>query len=571
VIVAVACLLSLAVLAVAEPASVPLPGMTDGWTQVITAGFTDPGNTYLASSAEYKGYLFISTIAGKTGNRYSGSEKEGGDILRSEDGVTWEQIGEPGLGNPKNHTFRFVVFKDKLYAISDNILDHGLEIWVTSDGSEFRQIEEGGFGDKDSMTAQPLVFNDRLILGVSNSTTGAQIWVSDDGESFRQVVVGGMGGKNNSAISSATGSADMALVFKGNLYVGAANLQEGGEIWRTADGLEWERVAQKGLERSGNTLLTPDLVFQDQLYAVGWMVGLDIEGIEVYRTSDGTTWEMVVSDGFGLGGERNFLGLLAVYKGELYLTANMEPRLMNPDERTLRAKPEGFQLYKSADGKEWTQIGEDGFGADTSITAYLTVHGEDAYLGVCDYGNGNQVWRSSDGTNWELMFQAPVPSWFDEGGGLFEFQGHLFWSDNDLKRGVELWRTDEVVVAEATITTLTSDTTGDTTVTSSGGGTTTVTAGGGTGGGGDSQADGEEGAGSGGLSGGILALIIALAVVAAAAIGVTTYVVGKSRGRANGAAAPPAAASASSPSFCSHCGSAVGPNSTYCAGCGRKS
>jgi hypothetical protein len=577
-IVAAAFLLSMAALALAEPASVPLPGKTDGWTQVIKAGFTDPNNSYAVSFAEYKGHLYLSTIANESGTPYSGSDKVGGDILRSEDGVTWEQIGEPGLGNPHNSTFRLVVFRDKLYAVSDNLNDHGLEIWATSDGSKFTQIEQGGFGDKDSMTAQPLVFNDRLILGVDNSTTGAQIWVSDDGESFRQVVAGGMGGKNNSSISTLAASDDPAVVFKGRLYVGAANLQEGGEIWRTADGLEWERVAQKGLERAGNVSLLPCLVFQDHLYVVGWSPEPDLEGIEVYRTSDGTTWEKVVTAGFGLGGERNVLGALCEYKGELYLTTNTwDPRILHPDQPSERVAPKGFQLYKSADGKQWTQIGEDGFGADSSIMAYMAVFGEDAYLGVYDYRNGNQLWRSSDGANWELMFQAPIPSWFDEGGGPIDFQGHIFWSDNDLKRGFELWRTDVVVVAEATTTTtataLTPATTGGTAVTSSGGSTTTGTAGGGVGGSDDVSeggGKGEEGAGSGRLSGGILALIIALAVVAAAAMGAAIYLLGKSRGRANGGAKSPTAAPTPSAGFCSQCGSAVNPGSTYCLGCGKK-
>jgi len=263
--------------------------MTDGWTQVIKAGFTDPGNAYLGSSAEYEGYLFVSTIAGKTGQLYCGSDKEGGDILRTKDGVTWEQIGEPGLGYPHNSTFRFVIYKDKLYAVSDSDDEHGLEIWVTSDGSEFRQIASGGLGDKNNTTAAPFVLNDRLILGVNNNVTRAQIWVSDDGESFRQVATGGMGGNNNSAISPLTTAEGTSLLFRGKLYVGAADMFEGGEIWRTADGLEWERVADNGLERTGNAFLLPCLVFQDRLYVVGWAVSQDsgMGGVEVYRTSDG--------------------------------------------------------------------------------------------------------------------------------------------------------------------------------------------------------------------------------------------------------------------------------------------
>ena len=105
--------------------------------------------------------------------------------------------------------------------------------------------------------------------------------------------------------------------------------------------------------------------------------------------------------------------------------------------------------------------------------AYMTVLGEDAYLGVCDYHHGDQLWRSSDGTNWELMFQAPCQAGSTRAADRRVPRAFVL-VDNDLKRGFELWRTDEVVVAEATTTTLTSDTTGDTTVTSSGGGTTTA-------------------------------------------------------------------------------------------------
>ena len=151
-----------AVVAGAAYAVPPLPGMTQGWTQVVSAGFTDPNNTSAPFVARFKGYLYLGTIANEAGTMYSGSSKFGGDIWRTKDGVTWEQVGTAGLGNPHNSTFRLVVFKEKLYAISDNLNDHGIEIWVTSDGTEFTQIEKGGFGgDKDSSSSDPFVFQDR--------------------------------------------------------------------------------------------------------------------------------------------------------------------------------------------------------------------------------------------------------------------------------------------------------------------------------------------------------------------------------------------------------------------------
>ncbi len=447
-------------------ASAPL---TEGWTQVVKGGFTDPNNSYAPTWAKFKDYLYISTSANESGSVFSGSDKAGGDIWRTADGVTWEQIGTAGLGNPHNNFFQLIVFRDKLYAISNNINDHGIEIWVTSDGTQFTKIENGGFGDKNNDWAFPFVFQDRLILGVSNGESGAEIWVSDDGQSFRQVVDGGMG---DAGVTGFTGFADPEHpdpIFQGKLYVGVSNPDSGGEIWRTADGLEWERVADKGLTRSTTILLHPDIVYQDQLYAFGTAGGTidNLLGFDLFRTSDGTTWEQVVDDGFSVGKERNVHGDLVEFKGRLYLTSNtMDPRVLMPTNPSERLAPRGFQLRVSDDGKTWKQIGEDGFGLASSIMAGMDVIGDTLYLSVFDYHEGSQLWRSSDGEKWELIFREPEPNFFQEGGGPLNFKGHFLWISNDLKNGLEIWRTDEVMVAEETTTTA-----GETSSTS-GGGTT---------------------------------------------------------------------------------------------------
>ncbi|MBN1631087.1 MAG: zinc ribbon domain-containing protein [Thermoleophilia bacterium] len=544
------------------------PPLTHGWTQVVEGGFTDPGNSHAPFFAEFKGYLYLSTMSSEAGQLYAGSDKLGGDIWRTADGLEWEQIGTAGFGNPRNTMFDLVVFKDELYALSYNLNDHGLEIWVTSNGTEFTQVEKGGFGDPNSDHATPLVLDGRLVLGVGNSKTGVQIWVSDDGRSFRQVVSGGLGASGTTGMLRRVDPTDPQPMFQDKLYVGISNPASGGEIWRTVDGLEWERVADKGLGRAKSASLDPDLVYQDRLYAFGYGGGtLDqIAGFELFRSEDGSSWERVVENGFDVGKERNVQGDLVEFKGRLYLTSsNMDPRVLVPGNSMERLAPQGFQLRVSDDGTAWTQVGKDGFGFDSSLIAGTNVFDDAAYLEAYDYHLGSGLWKSTDGQRWQLIFQEPEPSFFHQGGGVLDFKGHFLWISNDLKNGVEIWRTDEVMVAEATTTTLasgTTDTTGatGTTGTTLGGSTTTVPAGGSTGSGED----------SGGLSGGILALIIALAVVAAAAIGVATYLLGKARGRANGSAAPSSTAPPSGSGFCSQCGSAVNPGSTFCAGCGKK-
>ena len=567
----------------ATAASSPL---TEGWTQVVKGGFTDPNNNYAPTWAKFKDYLYISTSANESTTVFSGSDKAGGDIWRTADGVMWEQIGTAGLGNSHNDFFQLIVFRDKLYAISININDHGIEIWVTSDGTQFTKIENGGFGDKSNESAFPFVFQDRLILGVSNGDTGAEIWVSDDGQTFRQVVDGGMGDAGVTGFGGFADPEHADPIFQGKLYIGVSNPDSGGEIWRTADGLEWERVADEGLTRSTTKHISPDIVYRDQLYAFATAGGTidNILGFDLFRTADGTTWEQVVDDGFSVGKERNVHGDLVEFKGRLYLSSNtMDPRILMPTNPSERLAPRGFQLRWSDDGKTWKQIGEDGFGLASSFAAGMDVIDDTLYLTVFDYHEGSQLWRSSDGEDRELIFREPEPNFFQEGGGPLNFKGHFLWISNDLKNGLAIWRTDAVMVAEETITTAgeTSSTSGGDTSTSAGstGSSDTVgTSGTGSSGSGRGADAGE----AGGLSGGWIALIAVLAVLVVAALGAVAFLLSKmlhgprAGGSAAGTGEPGTAATraastgSSAAAFCTECGAPLSPGAKFCAGCGSQ-
>lgn len=575
---AVALLLAFSASASAETNPIaPRPSMTEGWTRVVAGGFTDSGNSHVAFSTEFQGYLYVGTMASQASTLISGSQKLGSDIWRTADGVAWEQVGTPELGDPTNIMFDLVVYQGQLYALSLTAGGDGFEIWVTSDGREFAQLGESGLGDPKNTHAVPMVLQGRLVLAVANSETGIQIWVTEDGRSFRQVPVEGLNVPENIGAIRCPHPEDPGPVPDSKLYVGVTNATSGGEIWRTADGLTWERVADQGLGVSQRHSLHPYLVYEGQLYVVAGYVDY-AAGFDLLRSGDGANWEQVVEGGFGVGNHRNRGADLVEFNGRLYLaTLNEDPRVLVPGNTMERFAPEGFQLWVSSDGSDWSQAGEDGFGRETSLISDIAVHGEALYLEAIDYKMGNQVWRSADGQEWEMIFHEPPRSFFNYGMGNYAFQGHYLFMSNDLERGVDIWRSDEVIVAEGP-TTLTPDESSTSTVLS--GTETTVAAGGQTGGDDEAGASGdeepgadekdEEAAANGGLSGGILALIIALAVVAAAAIGVTTYLWGRSRagGRDDGTAS--VVTSPSAPSFCSQCGSSLTSGSQYCPGCGRK-
>jgi hypothetical protein len=332
--------------------------------------------------------------------------------------------------------------------------------------------------------------------------------------------------------------------------------------------------------------LHPDIVYQNQLYVFGTAGGTidNLLGFDLFRTSDGSTLEQVVDDGFSVGKERNVHGDLVAFKGRLYLTSNtMDPRVLMPTNPSERLAPRGFQLRVSDDGKTWKQIGEDGFGLPSSITAGIDVIGDMLYLAVLDYHEGSQLWRSSDGEKWEVIFREPDPNFFQEGGGPLDFKGHFLWISNDLKNGIEIWRTDAVMVAQETTTTATgtSSTSGGETVTSSGSTGTSdsgipVVIGGNDSGG---RADGR---GAGGLSGGWIALIAVLAVLVAVCLSAVAFLLGKlargpraggsaTRGAETGTVATRAVSTGSTEAaFCKECGAPLVPGAKFCPNCGSQ-
>jgi len=168
----------------------------------------------------------------------------------------------------------------------------------------------------------------------------------------------------------------------GRAICGRVQFHDRGEIWRTPDGLQWERAPDEGLGRGAKSVVFPSIVFQDKLYGVRIIAGTlnDIRGLDVYRTGDGATWEKVVSEGFGVGPERNATGFLSELKGDIFLCASTyDPRVLWPNRPTERRAPHGFQLWRSSDGLQWKQVGEDGFAADsTCAVSALDVIGDSA-------------------------------------------------------------------------------------------------------------------------------------------------------------------------------------------------
>jgi len=196
-------------------------------------------------------------------------------------------------------------------------------------------------------------FNGKLYVGTWNTPIGslqdprrkgAEMW-RYDGKNWEQVVgndalvKGGFGNFNNAGISCME-------VFNGYLYAGTMNwgysIFGGCEIWRTQDGLQWEKVVAHGFKQNmslidilkgvSNTYVWSMEIFQNQLYVGTFNSCYKFflnqgMGAQLWRTSCGRIWSKVdlptsidgvYQDGFG-SPENYGIRTMAVYKDELYI------------------------------------------------------------------------------------------------------------------------------------------------------------------------------------------------------------------------------------------------------------
>jgi hypothetical protein len=156
-------------------------------------------------------------------------------------------------------------------------------------------------------------------------------------------------------------------------------------------------------------------------------------GVEVIRTADGENWEKVIEDGFGLGEGQGFSGSLKVFGEAIYfIMTNFPPQSGGPAST-------GFRLLKSLDGKTWQQVGEPGFGYLNSYAGTSFVIRDVFYIVTYNIKDGNQIWRSTDGSDWELFHTFPA-SETNYGHYLVELADGLEYFEFDTSRGIQIWR-----------------------------------------------------------------------------------------------------------------------------------
>lgn len=203
----------------------------------------------------------------------------------------------------------------------------------------------------------------------------------------------------------------------------------------SADRIDWEMVVGPGAATpagfgDANNTFAVSAVVSGQFVYLGTFN--EVTGAEVWRTTDGTSWTQVNSNGFGHP-ENQGVYSMTTFLGYVF-AATWGGFTVGPPTR----------VWRSPDGTTWTQANIDGFGdTDTAEPHSMAVHNGFLHVGVSNFPDGAEVWESVNGFNFS---QANVDGFGDGDNqqvfALESFEGSLYAGTENVVDGAQMRRTD---------------------------------------------------------------------------------------------------------------------------------
>ena len=306
-----------------------------------------------------------------------------------------------GFGDSTNYTIdAMAVFSDHLYTATFTAIcdDPNCSVWHTNgpqfwrtDGTTWENVTPPGSIGSDYRWV-PLMFSAGGYLYATLdrddvNTLGAEIWRTVDGQNWQKIASGGFDDPYNTGVLS-------LVEYNGYLYAGTrhgdwhddahSNGPLGGEIWRY-DGTSWSQVNVPGFGDVEAHRVEKLLMFNNALYAYVSRVGGTSKGAEIWRCAaticnSQSDWTKVVDNGFG-DAENQYISGGAIFDNRLYAAVQNDST--------------GVQIWRTSDGLNWEPVNKDGLGDSNNSYIWLNamgVHNNRLYIGTTNWANGGEVW-----------------------------------------------------------------------------------------------------------------------------------------------------------------------------------
>lgn len=346
---------------------------TVNWIQVNPDGFDNSQNIGVLSLAPFGGQLYAGTY----------NIDQGAQLWRTSNGSNWTPMMSGGFGSVSNAGIDDLLeFNGQLYASTAVDMKPGGEVWRSSNGLNWTRVISQGFGDPKNIEVFRLAtFNNTLFAStwVSDTTHGTEIWSTDTGNTvdWTRVVSNGFNDDVNNQVVLSFES------YNDYLYASTRNTVTGAEVWRTNNGTTWAQVNPDGFGSANNNNVSSLASFNGYLYA-GTSGASDVTGAQVWRCQicDGSDWMPVLNNGLNV--TFRHLNALETFAGQLYFVVGNGST--------------GMQVWRTATGTAWEQVGFNGFGDSGNKGPYwdnsVIVFDNRLYIGTYNPATGGEVWSS---------------------------------------------------------------------------------------------------------------------------------------------------------------------------------
>lgn len=338
------------------------PSGTRTWVQVNTNGFGDSTNAH-SNMIIFGDYIYVFTSNGTN--------------WRTQDGINWEQIDLPFTTTAQ----RLTVYNNQLY-IATTTADSEKQIWRSSDGLRWENVFSDTLGGSGGWLFDGCVYNGYIYVGGQTNSI-CRILRSSTGDlgTWTQVASDDFGDSNNGDITD-------LIVYNNAMYVSIWNTVNGGRVYKTTDGINYNQVTSNGFGNpSYNDAAYKMIIYNNELYVGTYTYN---DGCQVWKNPGDDTWIQVNTNGFGgllANDSNNMTGVwdFAVLNNELYAGAGggyTSGSHMVP------------YIFKYLGGTSWELINSPGFGYNNNGRPQdMVVFNNFIYLCTRYSDEGIQVWR----------------------------------------------------------------------------------------------------------------------------------------------------------------------------------
>lgn len=221
------------------------------------------------------------------------------------------------------------------------------------------------------------------------------------------------------------------VVFGDYIYAGVNNTTDGAKVLRSTDGSSWTQVNTNGFGDSAHTNVV--LFTGNNILYAGTVGEAGVSGFKLLKTTNGTDWVQIGTDGFGTA-DNYGIQSMTLFGGKLYISVYFIDFI---------TFDRGVRVYRIDSDSSWTKVNEEGFGDTSNVNSYaMSVFEDQLYVGTHHIAQGPEIWRTSSGTNWNQV----VDNGFGEVNGIFftsifSFHEKIYASMMS-NTGIELWRSD---------------------------------------------------------------------------------------------------------------------------------